>query len=298
MPVFSRFSKYVLAVAQTGSIRSAAEYLNIAPSAVDRQIINAEQELGVLLFERLPHGMRPTSAGEHLVYNLRRWSREFESVQSQIEGLQGLQGGRITVAVGEALAADLLVEVIDAFHEEYPRIVFDIRVVGVGGVREMVLSGNADMGITFMPTGYRVIRIEHSVTLVPGLVMPADHELARRKSIHLRECTQLPIVLPDEAMQIRQNIEYALQKQDITLNPVATANNFSVIRALVKRGIGLAILTQAEAQMELRSGEFVFVPFADKTLEPTLLSLVTSSHPSVTASRFTERLVAMMNDMV
>lgn len=297
MPVFSRFSKYVLAVAQTGSIRSAAEYLNIAPSAVDRQIINAEQELGVKLFERLPHGMRPTSAGEHLVYNLRRWTREFDSVQSQIEGLQGLQGGRVTVAVGEAFA-DLLVEVIEAFHAEYPRIVFDIRVVGVGGVREMVLSGNADMGITFMPTGYRVIRIEHSVTLTPGLVMTADHSLARRKSIHLSECAQLPIVLPDEAMQIRQNIENALQKQDITLNPVATANNFSVIRALVKRKMGLAILTQAEAQMELRSGEFAFVPFADKALEPTLLSLVTSSHPSITATRFTERLVAMMNDMV
>ncbi|MGO4833045.1 LysR family transcriptional regulator, partial [Rhizobiaceae sp. 2RAB30] len=46
MPVFSRFARYVEEVAKRGSIRSAAEWLNIAPSAIDRQILLAEEEFG------------------------------------------------------------------------------------------------------------------------------------------------------------------------------------------------------------------------------------------------------------
>ena len=45
-------------VARSGSIRRAAEHLNIAPSAVTRQIQDMEHELGTPLFERLPSGMR------------------------------------------------------------------------------------------------------------------------------------------------------------------------------------------------------------------------------------------------
>lgn len=57
---FSRFSEYFIAVAQTGSLRKAAEQLFISVSAVHRQIVLAEQELGIALFERLNHGLRLT----------------------------------------------------------------------------------------------------------------------------------------------------------------------------------------------------------------------------------------------
>ena len=45
MPVFSKFGRYIEEVARRGSLRSAAEWLNIAPSAINRQIILAEEEL-------------------------------------------------------------------------------------------------------------------------------------------------------------------------------------------------------------------------------------------------------------
>lgn len=70
---FSRFSEYFIAVAQTGSLRKAAEQLFISVSAVHRQIVLAEQELGIQLFERLNHGLRLTLAGELLYADLLKW---------------------------------------------------------------------------------------------------------------------------------------------------------------------------------------------------------------------------------
>src|ERR1700675_1447540 len=64
-----RLLTYVDAVARYGSIRKAADTLNIASSALNRQILDLEADLGAPLFERLPRGVRVTSAGEaFLVY--------------------------------------------------------------------------------------------------------------------------------------------------------------------------------------------------------------------------------------
>ncbi|MBN9067062.1 MAG: LysR family transcriptional regulator [Rhizobiales bacterium] len=297
MPVFSRFARYVEEVARRGSIRSAAEWLNIAPSAIDRQIILAEQELGVSLFDRLPQGLRLTPAGEHLVYNLRRWKREFKAVRLQIDDIQGLQRGKITLAVAEAIVGDMLVGLLADFHQQYPGVVVTIQVVGGGGVREMVLNGYADIGLTFMPTAYRVMRVEHSVELAPGIAMPPDHALAGRKSIRLRECRELPMILPNEELLIRNALDAALAATGVTLNAIAVSNNFALMKEMVFQRLGVAVLTRAEILSEIRKRKLAFVPFSDPEVAKSSFSLVTPSHPSSAASRLARAIVAAMDEM-
>ena len=77
---FSRFSEYFMAVARTGSLRKAAEQLFISVSAVHRQIVLAEEELGVALFERLPQGLKLTLAGELLYADLLKWQLPFKQI--------------------------------------------------------------------------------------------------------------------------------------------------------------------------------------------------------------------------
>jgi DNA-binding transcriptional LysR family regulator len=75
MPAFSRFLRYFTVVGRLGSIRRAAEELNISASAIDRQILAAEEELGIALFERLPTGLRLTSAGEMMMAQAGQWHK-------------------------------------------------------------------------------------------------------------------------------------------------------------------------------------------------------------------------------
>jgi DNA-binding transcriptional LysR family regulator len=64
MVLLTKFSRYFQEVIHHGSIRKAAEHLHIAASAVDRQILNVEETLGVRLFDRVSGGVRLTAAGE------------------------------------------------------------------------------------------------------------------------------------------------------------------------------------------------------------------------------------------
>src|SRR5438309_1822445 len=79
-----RLLSYVDAVARYGSIRKAADALNVASSALNRQILDLEMDLGAPLFERLPRGVRVTSAGEAFLVYARLVISELKAVESRI----------------------------------------------------------------------------------------------------------------------------------------------------------------------------------------------------------------------
>src|SRR3954465_942622 len=81
---------YLDAVARAGSIRKAAEGLHVASTALNRRILNLEQEVGTPLFERLSHGVRLTAAGEIFMAYVRSSLSGLSSAVSQIEQLRGL----------------------------------------------------------------------------------------------------------------------------------------------------------------------------------------------------------------
>ena len=58
-----RIWRYIDETARCGSLRRAAERLNITPSALQRRIQDVEEDLGTLLFERRPSGVALTAAG-------------------------------------------------------------------------------------------------------------------------------------------------------------------------------------------------------------------------------------------
>jgi DNA-binding transcriptional LysR family regulator len=72
MPIHAPFLKYFHEVAQCGSVRLAASHLFISSSAVNRQILNIEAELGTRLFDRTSKGMQLTNAGKLLFEHVER----------------------------------------------------------------------------------------------------------------------------------------------------------------------------------------------------------------------------------
>ena len=88
-----RIMRYVDEVARTGSIRKAADQLNVTASAVNRRIMDLEDELGTLIFERRPRGVRLTAAGEVFVSYLRQQDGDVDRMRSQIAESKGLRRG-------------------------------------------------------------------------------------------------------------------------------------------------------------------------------------------------------------
>ena len=110
-----RILQYVDEVARNGSIRKAADHLNVTASAVNRRITDLEAELGASLFERRPRGVRLTAAGEVFVNYLRQQESDVERMKSQIEDLKGMRRGTVRIACSQALALKFLPHQIAEF---------------------------------------------------------------------------------------------------------------------------------------------------------------------------------------
>src|SRR4051794_5342869 len=89
--------RYFLEVVKTGSVKEAALKLNVAPSAVSRQVARLESELDTLLFERRSRGMVVNAAGELLAAHAKRTWQDIERVTGDISALRGLRSGRVRV---------------------------------------------------------------------------------------------------------------------------------------------------------------------------------------------------------
>ena len=113
----SRLLKYLDEVARLGSIRKASARLNVASSAINRQILALENELGAPIFERMPRRLRLTATGEVLIAHVRDTLKGHQRVEAHIEALKGLTRGEVTIATMNGLAAGPLA----ALSQRHPR---------------------------------------------------------------------------------------------------------------------------------------------------------------------------------
>ena len=112
--------KCVDAIAKAGSIRKAADTLAITPSALNRRLLALEAELGTQIFERLPRGVRLSTAGELTIQHIRDEVADFERLQSQIADLSGIRRGHVNIACSQALLPDFLPREIERYRSEHP----------------------------------------------------------------------------------------------------------------------------------------------------------------------------------
>ena len=84
---------YIEAIVRAGSIRAAAETLNITASALNRRIQRFEDEFGSDIFERLPRGVRLSPAGKLVLQHFRQTRSDLNRVMTQVVDLSGEREG-------------------------------------------------------------------------------------------------------------------------------------------------------------------------------------------------------------
>lgn len=275
--IFGRSAIYFDEVARCGSIRRAAAHLHIAPSAVDRQILQLEEHVGVPLFERRQHGLRLTTAGEMLIDAVRRWQRDMKQVKSHIDDLQGLRRGEVSVALVEG-AAELVSQCVAGFHALYPGIAFRMQAAGAQAVADRVLNDECELGITFNPAKNAALKIERKLVYQLGVVVRPDHPLAARRQVSLATCSKYPLVIPDETISLRRVLDQLWARSLGENTPYcATASSVGLIKSMVLNGMGVGMVTAIDALQEVRSGQLMFISLDDERIPPSVLCIVSSS---------------------
>jgi DNA-binding transcriptional LysR family regulator len=274
MPALSRFTGYFMAAAKLGSIRKASEHLHISASAIDRQILMAEQELGCELFERLPNGLRLTAAGEIFFNAACGWRKELAAVQAQLNDLRGLRRGLVQIATIDALTKGFLPALIERLRQEHPFIATRLLIRDSKDIPAAVTSGAVDFGLMLNPQASRDLSVRSHREFLLGFVSRPDHPIAAQaKEAHLSEAAHYPIVAPCEPLALCVQLRGLQAVTGITMNVVAESDNIQMIKSLARAGVGMGILCWLDVADEVARGELAFVPISRAGAYPVTLAL-------------------------
>lgn len=257
-----------------GSIRKAADTLNVASSAVNRQLLQLEAEMGVELFERLPRGIRPTAAGEVLLGYVRRWSRETGALRQEMGALRGGVRGTIRIAAAETITEEILPVALAELHRRFPLVDYSLISGDNNRITSELFAKEADIVVAFDVADAVRVEVVHTITSPLGMIARPDHPLARRRTVSLGDCAPYPLVVPGTGWLQYSGLNVLFRDGQPMGRIVARAERPGMLKALVRGGLGIAFLTRLGVERDVAEGKLAWVPLARGIIEPATISLM------------------------
>lgn len=264
--------RYIDQVARRGSIRSAARELNVAASAVNRQILNLEQELGCALFERLSSGVKPTPAGEILLRHVRRTLTDWRTTTGGIAALSGETAGEVRILSLPPLIVSVLIPVVGRLTKAHEKISFTVLASDGTKSAEQMQIGYPDVALLPYDKRFHNYVVVDTLNMKLGAVVSPDHPLADRKSVSFSECAEHQAFLLYDNW-VREHSESEFRSTGAKFAPRVQSNSWTFVREMIKAGNGVGFFTPIGVMEELERGELTFIPVEVSERENSRLSI-------------------------
>ena len=254
------------AVAETGSFTGAGRRLHVSQSAVSRQILLLEGELNEPLFWRIKRKVKITPAGEALLQLAIRVFDDIKETTTTITETQEKLTGTVRLVGGMTVSLYVFPTLLREFRRLHPEV--DVKVITGSAERLLrkLRSGAADLGLLTLPVD------EPDLITVPVmreelmLVTYPSHPLAKRSRVEPSDLVRQPFVLYEPGSNTRRVIDELFIKEKIQPRMVMQTENVEIIKAMVKCGIGVTIISQQAVEREVKEGQLAACRIGGHTL--------------------------------
>jgi DNA-binding transcriptional LysR family regulator len=193
--------RVVQEVAARGSFTAAAEALGYTQSAVSRQIAAMEEAAGTSLFERLPRGVRPTSAGTVMLRHAGAVLARVDAATLELGGLRDRLEGRLAVGAFPSALGVLIPRAFARLRRAHPAVVTTLREGTTPEHLRRLRGGRMEVVVIAMdPDTPPLLEDLRADLLFEGrllVAVPADHRLARRGIVNVDELEHEPWIVGD-----------------------------------------------------------------------------------------------------
>lgn len=244
----------VRAVADKGSFTAAAKGLNVSQSAVSRQVLLLEEELGEPLFLRLGRKVRLTAAGAALLDLSRRVLSDVRDTTASIVEQQQQLAGTLHLGGGMTVCLHVFPAMLKEVRKRHPKVEIKLTTGATPQLLERLRSGALDVGLLTLPVdGADLVQVPVMREELL-LVMPPTHRLAKLRRITPEDLVGQTWVLFERGSSTRRVIDEMLQRDGIRPRIVMETENVEILKALTMIGMGLTILPYQSLAREARDG--------------------------------------------
>lgn len=231
-----------VAVARTLSFSEASKAIPLSQPALSAAIHKLEEAVGARLFDRDTRNVALTPVGTELLAVAEDLLRHFDSELASLRDYLGGNRGRLSVAASPSLAAGFLPEVVASFQRAHPGIGLQLHDALSDLAIDMVRSGKVDLALA--PEKRDDPTLTH-LTLFHdrlGLLCPADHPLARQRTVSWRQIVAFSQVAFKRTSSVRHLVEAAYARENSTLRPAFEVEHLDTMVGFIANGLGVGVL--------------------------------------------------------
>ncbi|SDD52213.1 LysR family transcriptional regulator [Ruegeria marina] len=294
-----RVLKYMECVAQHGSIQSASRELGISASAIHRQIVLIEEDLGEVLFERDPKGLILTPTGSLILELARRWRLDNARLMSTVQANRGVEQGHFRLAAMDSMVNGFVLNLVQATASAFPKVTIDIEIMSPGDATKGVLNGDFDLAAVANAAPNEALEFHWRREFPLGCIATWDHPLAAEESISFSTFISYPVVFQSSALSIRKLLEARHSWLFEQARTAVVVNSIQLMKLLVATGRYVAVTSEIDAGPELQDGRLAFVPINDEDVFKQNISLISNAQmpPSKLREKIQEIAVQCLDNL-
>ena len=255
-----RALEYLNALSKYGSLRNASKMMNVDPAAMSRMLTQLEAQAEMKVWERNNRHSLLTEAGNELLNYYRSIVRGEAAVLARLTKLKNLQGGNVSIAIGEGFITNLVAKPMQTFMTRYPDINLSIEIAGALDAVKMLEDQQIDFAITYASAPHPKLHshVERSHPL--ELIVPKGHFLTSKEApITLQDIKDVSVALIDNSTGMGRLVKHAEQVSHLTLQPKLQTNSVTALTNFVSAGLGVTFMPKLTVIDEIKSGQIEVV---------------------------------------
>ncbi len=242
--------KYFRTVATVGSVSRAADILNVAQSAVSRQILTLEEELGTPLLLRHRRGVDLTEAGHLVLLRAEAILRQTSDLHREVAAIDPNPRGALRIGFPPSLSALLVAPIISRVIHTHPSVEISLFEGFSFEVGERVEDDRLDIALSSWLDPNPALQVTPLFSEAIVLAAPADGwpfgDIIRQEDV-----ARLPFMATNF---IRRRVNEWLGEDHPPTGRVIETDSQSMLMPLVRLALGHLVVPRSAVEFELRSG--------------------------------------------
>lgn len=240
--------RQLLVLAETLNFHRAAEQLHMAQPPLSTSIKKLEGQLGLQLFERLPSGLRMTTAGETVLRLARRTLFHADELRRAARELALGEQGRLRVGCVGTASYGLLPRILREYRQHYPQVALSIEESTSSDLLQRLEEHSLDVALVRFPV---LVSSPASITLLERermmLAVRADSGFADCDEVDLRLLHDQPFIIYSRHQSATLHLLtlHAFQQAGVSPRIVQEAVQVQTMLGLVEGGLGLALVPES-----------------------------------------------------
>ncbi|WP_121994692.1 LysR family transcriptional regulator [Brucella intermedia] len=250
-----RHLRYFLAVAEEGNFTRAAAKLGIGQPPLSQQIRDLENEIGVALFHRVPHGAELTAAGTAFLDEAKASLAAAEKARLAAQGAARGETGRLALGFTASSAFNPVVSgTIRKFRARWPEVRLTLTEMNSHLLMQSLLRGEVDAA--FIRPGLenpKDVRVKRLADEPMMIALPSHHPLAVHPELPISALANEAFVLFPRivGLSLYDDVVEACRKAGFEMIVAQEAPQMPSVVNLVAADLGVSIVPAAIAQIRL-----------------------------------------------